>query len=113
MFRAFERIFAGSAYSPRVSIETTSSAIYKTILATSDRIALLSKLETKTDGGAETLTTLPFDSAILARTDGVATRADWQPTHLHAEFLTSLRRQARDLQQLEQNREGAACIDIS
>jgi hypothetical protein len=110
---AFERIFAGSAYSPRVSIETTSSAIYKTILATSDRIALLSKLETKTDGGAETLTTLPFDSVILSRTDGVATRADWQPTHIHAEFLSSLRRQARDLQQLEQNREGASCIDIS
>jgi LysR family transcriptional regulator of gallate degradation len=110
---AFERIFAGSACSPRVSIETTSSAIYKTILATSDRIALLSKLYKKIDDGAETLTTLPFDSVILSRTDGVATRADWQPTHLHAEFLTSLRRQARDLQQLEQNREGAACIDIS
>lgn len=73
---------------------------------------MLSKLETKTDGGAEALTTLPFNSVILSRTDGVATRADWQPTYIHAEFLSALRRQARDLQQLEQNREGAACIDI-
>ena len=41
---------------------------------------------------------LPFDSPILARTDGVAYRADWQPTSLHRQFLDLLRAQAQDYQ---------------
>jgi DNA-binding transcriptional LysR family regulator len=93
---AFERLFADSARSPIVSIETTSSAIYKSVLATTDRIALLSTLEAQLlePGGA--FTTLPFDSPVLARTDGVASRADWQPTRLHQQFLDLLRGQAGD-----------------
>ena len=47
---AFERLFAGSARSPIVGIETTSPAIYKSVLATTDRIALLSTLEATTLG---------------------------------------------------------------
>ena len=39
---AFERLFAGAPRSPIVSIETSSSAIYKSVLATTDKIALLS-----------------------------------------------------------------------
>src|SRR5258708_14121170 len=42
---AFERLFAGAGRSPIVSVETTSPAIYKSVLATTDKIALLSTLE--------------------------------------------------------------------
>jgi len=44
------------------------------------------------------LTIIPFHSPALARADGVATRADWQPTRLHREFLDLLRGQAQEYQ---------------
>jgi LysR family transcriptional regulator, regulator for genes of the gallate degradation pathway len=94
---AFERIFAGSAHSPTVSIETTSLGIYKSILATTNLIALLSTVEAQL---GEALTILPFDSPALARNDGVASRADWQPTRLHQQFLELLRKQAQEYQQI-------------
>jgi LysR family transcriptional regulator of gallate degradation len=95
---AFERLFADSARSPIVSIETTSSAIYKSVLAATDRIALLSTLEAQFVE-PEALTILPFDSPVLARADGVASRADWQPTRLHQQFLDLLRGQTQEYQQ--------------
>jgi DNA-binding transcriptional LysR family regulator len=102
---AFERLFAGAPRSPIVSIETSSSAIYKSVLATTDKIALLSTLEAQfTD--PEALTIVPFDSPELARADGVATRADWHSTRLHQQFLDLLRREARDY--LESRTPGAA-----
>jgi LysR family transcriptional regulator, regulator for genes of the gallate degradation pathway len=95
---AFERLFVGSGFSPRVSIETTSPAVYRSILASSDRISLFSKLETEqADLPARALAKLPFDSSVLSRTDGVATRADWQPTRVHREFLELLREETRPL----------------
>jgi LysR family transcriptional regulator, regulator for genes of the gallate degradation pathway len=95
---AFERLFAGSAHSPTVRIETTSLGIYKSILATTNMIALLSTVEAQLGEG---LTILPFDSPALARSDGVASRADWQPTRLHQQFVELLRKQA---QQYQKNR---------
>ena len=89
---AFERIFAGSAHRPTVSIETTSSGIYKSILAATDMIALLPTAEAQLGEG---LTIVPFDSPALARSDGVASRADWQPTRLHQQFLELLRKEAQ------------------
>jgi DNA-binding transcriptional LysR family regulator len=94
---AFERLFAGSARAPTVSIETTSSAIYKSVLATTDRIALLSTLEAQFLE-PKALTIIPFHSPVLARADGVAKRADWQPTRLHQQFLDLLRAQAQEYQ---------------
>jgi LysR family transcriptional regulator, regulator for genes of the gallate degradation pathway len=94
---AFERLFAGSPRSPMVGIETTAPAIYKSILATTDRIALLSTLEAQF-AEPEGLTVLAFDSPVLARTDGVARRADWRPTSLHQQFLDLLRAQAQEYQ---------------
>jgi DNA-binding transcriptional LysR family regulator len=95
---AFERLFARSAFSPKVSIETTSPAAYRSVLASSDRISLFSKLETE-QGGAEVraLSKLSFRSSVLSRADGVATRADWQPTRVHREFLNLLREETRPL----------------
>jgi hypothetical protein len=90
-------LFAGANDPPAVSIETTAPTIYKSILATTDRIALLSTLEAQF-AEPEGLTVLRFDSPILARTDGVASRADWQPTSLHRQFLDLLRDQAQNYQ---------------
>ncbi|HTP91510.1 MAG TPA: LysR family transcriptional regulator [Xanthobacteraceae bacterium] len=95
---AFERLFAKSGYSPRVSIETTSPAVYRSILASSDRIALFSKLEAEqTEVQIRPLARLPFNSNVLSRTDGVATRADWQPTRVHRAFLDLMREETRHL----------------
>jgi DNA-binding transcriptional LysR family regulator len=91
---AFERLFAASAQSPTVRIETTSLEIYRSVLATSNMIALLSAAE----ANREALAILPFDSPALARNDGVASRADWQPTFLHQQFLESLRKEAQRYQ---------------
>jgi DNA-binding transcriptional LysR family regulator len=96
---AFERLFAKSAYSPRASIETTSTAVYRAILESSDRISLFSRLEAEQAGaGRRPLVTLPFKSGVLARIDGVATRADWQPTRIHRQFLDLLRQEARKIE---------------
>jgi LysR family transcriptional regulator of gallate degradation len=94
---AFERLFANAPRAPIVSIETTSPAIYKSVLATTDRIALLSTLEARL-AEPGTVTVLPFTSPVLARTDGIAIRADWQPTSLHRQFLDLLRERAQEHQ---------------
>ncbi|HEY2184209.1 MAG TPA: LysR family transcriptional regulator [Xanthobacteraceae bacterium] len=93
---AFECMFASSSRCPTVRIETTSPGIYKSILATTNMIALLSRLEAQL---GDALTILPFDSSALARSDGVAMRADWQPTVLHRQFLELLRKQAGAISQ--------------
>jgi len=60
--------------------------------------ALLSTLEAQF-ADPEALTTVPFQSPELTRVDGVATRADWQPTRLHQQFLDLLRGEAREYQE--------------
>jgi DNA-binding transcriptional LysR family regulator len=92
---AFERMFAESTHPPTVAIETTSMGIYRSILATTNMIALLSTVEAQLN---EALTMLPFDSPALARADGMASRADWQPTPLHRRFLELLREEAERYQ---------------
>jgi LysR family transcriptional regulator, regulator for genes of the gallate degradation pathway len=92
---AFETIFAGSPHRPTVGIETTSLEIYKSILSTTNMVALLSTVEAQ---HGEALTILSFHSPALARNDGVASRADWKPTGLHQRFLTLLRKQAQQYQ---------------
>lgn len=42
--RAFERLFADHPSRPAVGIETTSLSIYRSVLATSDRLTLMSRL---------------------------------------------------------------------
>jgi LysR family transcriptional regulator, regulator for genes of the gallate degradation pathway len=94
--QAFERMFRSLATPPRVSIETTSLQIYRTILATTDRLTLMSRLEAPSDDKSA-LAVLPFHSRHLSRFDGVASRIDWQPTNVHLQFLAFLRTQARGL----------------
>jgi hypothetical protein len=100
---AFKAPWSGSArYSPaclrcpRISVETASTQIYRDLLATSDRFTLMSTLEAQLNALAEPAV-LPFRSPWLGRTDGLATRVDWQPTPIHSHFLDVMRAHARQL----------------
>jgi DNA-binding transcriptional LysR family regulator len=86
---AFELIFNGRKSKPKVSIETTSLGIYRTVLATSDRLSLFSHREVDDDRIAG-IEALPYDSSRLRRADGIAIRNDWKPTSIHLEFLERL-----------------------
>lgn len=92
--QAFERMFASLPSLPKVSIETTSLPVYWSILATTDRLALMSRL-TSRSGENAALAVLPFRSPHLRRSDGVASRIDWHPTNVHLRFLQLLRTEAR------------------
>jgi DNA-binding transcriptional LysR family regulator len=92
--QAFGRVFAGIPRLPRVCIEATSLPIYRSILAGSDRLTLMSRLAAQADESAA-LAILPFRSPHLRRQDGVASRIDWHPTHVHLRFLQLLRTEAR------------------
>jgi DNA-binding transcriptional LysR family regulator len=91
--QALERLFVGMSQQPWVNIETTSMQIYRSILACTDRLTLMSQVESQLNDD-NALAVLPFRSQHLSRVDGVATRVDWQPTSIHRKFLDFLRAQA-------------------
>ena len=92
---AFEQVFADEAGLPRVGIETTSMEIYRVLLGTSDRLSLFSRREAGIDKTAG-FEILPFQSPLLQRVDGIATRTDWKPTSIHLQFLERLKAHAKD-----------------
>jgi hypothetical protein len=84
----------GVCAEPKISLETTSLQIYRTILTVTDQLTLMSRFEAKlNDIGS--LAQLPFRSPHLRRFDGIATRIGWQPTRIHREFIALLRDEAR------------------
>jgi DNA-binding transcriptional LysR family regulator len=91
--QALHRLLGARAGAPNISIETTSLQIYRAILATTDRITLMSRFEARLND--KTLTVLAFRSPHLRRSDGIATRVSWEPTATHLQFLDLLRREAR------------------
>jgi hypothetical protein len=92
--QALHRLLGPVPIAPRVSIETTSLQIYRTILTTTDRLTLMSSAEAELND-RRSLAVLPFRSAHLQRFDGVATRANWEPTKGHLQFLDLLRAEAK------------------
>jgi LysR family transcriptional regulator, regulator for genes of the gallate degradation pathway len=94
--QAFRHIFARLVALPKISIETTSLQIHRDLVATTDRLTLMSTLEAQLNERAE-FTVLPFRSPKLRRSDGLATRIDWRPTDIHRHFLKVLRAHARRL----------------
>ena len=91
--QALERLFVGVERQPRVNIEATSMQINRAILACTDRLTLMSQVESQLNDDSA-LAVLPFQSPHLSRVDGVATRVDWHPTSIHRKFLDFLRAQA-------------------
>jgi LysR family transcriptional regulator, regulator for genes of the gallate degradation pathway len=94
--QAFRRMFASLPGLPKISVETTSLQIYRDLLATTDQLTLMSALEAQLNEPNQ-LAVLPFRSPELRRCDGIATRADWQPTRIHRHFLEALRARAPGL----------------
>jgi LysR family transcriptional regulator of gallate degradation len=88
--RMLERVCA----EPKISIETTSLQIYRTILNATDQLTLMSRLEAELND-SRSLAQLPFRSPHLRRFDGIATRIGWQPTRIHLKFIELLRAEAR------------------
>jgi LysR family transcriptional regulator, regulator for genes of the gallate degradation pathway len=103
--QALERLFVGMAEQPRIGIETTAMQIYRAILASTDRLTLMSRTESQLNDNSA-LTVLPFQSPHLSRIDGVATRVDWQPTSIHRQFLDLLRKQVSPSGRVANNRQG-------
>jgi LysR family transcriptional regulator, regulator for genes of the gallate degradation pathway len=94
--KALHRILESRSTEPKVSIETTSLQIYRTILAATDQLTLMSQFEARLND-PESLTVLPFSSRHLRRFDGIATRTDWRPTSIHLQFVDLLQAQASRL----------------
>jgi LysR family transcriptional regulator of gallate degradation len=108
--QAFERTFTATPKRPRVSIEATSMQIYRAVLASTDRLTLMSQVESELNDD-NALAVLPVRSPHLSRVDGVATRLDWQPTSIHQQFLDLLRVQALQLKSFRPARRPAARSD--
>lgn len=92
---SFDALFAESESPPQVRIETHSVTIQKELLASSDRITLLTQRELVRDDNAKCLAQVPFKFAVQRSPDGVVRRADWVPTQIQSRFLDVLRDCAR------------------
>jgi LysR family transcriptional regulator, regulator for genes of the gallate degradation pathway len=91
--QALEQMF-GARSAPRITIETTSLQVYRNILASTDRLALMSLFEAQLNHPDQFII-LPFRSPHLRRSDGIVRREDWRPTRIHLEFLDLLRHHAQ------------------
>jgi LysR family transcriptional regulator of gallate degradation len=92
--QALHRMLENVCAEPRISLETTSLQIYRTILSATDQLTLMSRFEAQLND-IRSLAQLPFRSLHLRRFDGIATRIGWQPTSIHLEFIALLRAEAR------------------
>ena len=86
---AFEQIFKGRKSKPKVSVETTSTGVYRALLGASDRLSLFSGRDVKEYRSAG-FEALPYHSPKFQRNDGIAIRKDWKPTRIHLEFVERL-----------------------
>jgi LysR family transcriptional regulator, regulator for genes of the gallate degradation pathway len=93
---ALRHLLGSFSGGPKVSVETTSLQIYRTILAATDQLTLMSQFEAQLND-PNSLAVLPFRSRHLRRFDGIATRVGWQPTKMHLQFIELLKSEAQHL----------------
>ena len=90
--RYFEELFKNAkCRMPSVMIETVSLNTQRAILLTSDRLSLLTVSEIEAENEGKGLVALPYSLPRILRPHGVTTRANWEPTKTHLEFLDLLR----------------------
>ena len=90
----YEGVF-GEELLPASNIETHSLATILMLLASSDRLTILTQCELLFDRRlGHNLTALNFDPINATAEMGVTTRRGWLPTQLQRSFLQSLRWQA-------------------
>jgi hypothetical protein len=87
--QALERIFGTTRRAPRITIETTSMQIHRNMLASTDRLALMSLMGARFNDRHLRDPTLPV--RYLTRSDGVVRRTDWRPTGIHLQIMELLR----------------------
>jgi hypothetical protein len=76
-------------------VSTTSRGLTRSLLATSDRLTLLTRHEAELEERLGVLKIVPTRVKLPRRAYGVATRLNWQPTALQRTFLEMLIRHGR------------------
>jgi DNA-binding transcriptional LysR family regulator len=94
-FLAFERLFASARKKPTARVSTTSRGLIRSLLATSDRLTLLTRHEAELEERLGVLRIVPTKVRLPRRAYGVATRLNWHPTALQQTFLEMLIRHGR------------------
>ena len=95
--RIFNELFAHSGVeTPTRVIECGSLIVTRGLLLQSDRAALLSPLQVREDVEAGELAILMDAISNSGRSIGMATREDWEPTRVQAEFADIMRSIAED-----------------
>ena len=92
--KAFEDLFEGLATPPTSSVETSSLEFQLTMLASSDRITLITSREARQQIEAGLLTTINYPGVGTRMHDGIAMRNDWRPTAAQTRFIEMLRKHA-------------------
>jgi LysR family transcriptional regulator, regulator for genes of the gallate degradation pathway len=94
-YLAFERLFASAKKRPTARVSTASRGLMRSLIATSDRLTLLTRHEALLEEKLGVLRIAPTRVRLPRRTYGVATRANWRPTALQQTFLDILIRHGR------------------
>lgn len=89
-FQAFQSLFKGNGVPP-AHVITTSRALTRALIATSNRLTLLTRHEAESEEKFGVVAVLPVDCKVPAPAYGVATRKDWAPTSIQTQFLEILR----------------------
>jgi LysR family transcriptional regulator, regulator for genes of the gallate degradation pathway len=97
-YLAFERLFASARKCPTARVLTASRGLIRSLIATSDRLTLLTRHEALLEEKLGVLRIAPTRLRLPRRTYGVVTRANWRPTTLQQMFLDILVRNGRQTQ---------------
>lgn len=92
---ALEGLFDRFGTPPRTLIETSSMALTRDLLLSSDRVTLLSRDQILFEERLGLLRILPYALPNPSRTIGTVTRSDWLPTDLQRHFMELLSLLAR------------------
>ena len=80
---------------PTARVSTTSRGLIRSLLATSDRLTLLTRHEAELEERLGVLRIVTTKVRLPRRAYGVATRLNWHPTALQQTFLEMLIRHGR------------------
>lgn len=88
-------MFASAKKRPTARVLTASRGLIRSLIATSDRLTLLTRHEALLEEKLGVLRIAPARLRLPSRAYGVATRSNWRPTHLQQTFLDILVRHGR------------------
>jgi LysR family transcriptional regulator of gallate degradation len=89
--RAFDLLFGNEVHRPTSCIDATTVYAQIAILASSDRVTLLTPRELASESRLNGPVALPFEIRFSRSADGITTRSDWRPSPFQSCFLEHLR----------------------